>query len=1632
MNSILLTNTFLMKSFLHHPMLRLQHLLCIFFLFITALNTANAQPDLVVLQDVIKSTLVYEQRNFSDQCLMNEKCIGGLGAREILRFTTEIRNIGTTDYFIGKAPIDPLMVHSQFIWDECHRHWHFKAYAKYGLYDAVSGKEMPTSFKNGFCVEDLGKFVTTAVPKYTCDNQGITAGCYDKYDLNLPCQWIDITGIAAGTYKLVVDVNWMKQKDNNGRDELDYNNNTATVYFKVQRAGATTTVTVTDGGVVPPSRTGVVTVYETKDYAGNVLSLNQGTYNATDLGALNLNISALTVMNGFQVRACRADGYCRIYTANTPFVGTDMDNKIVSLEVSEKPTPTNCTLTATPSLVPATCAGNDGRVTLTTNGGKSPYQASIDGAATFSTTLVFGGLTPGAHYVNVRDSVGCIIRKDFTIVKNCTPPANCDNILVNMSIIPATCSGNDGILDKLILGGVAPYQFSIDGKAPQNEPSFADLTVGAHYVTVKDKAGCNVRKDFTVTKNCPPPCTLDITAQPTNATCAANDGKVTIAEIGGTAPFHYAIDGKPSQTSNIFSGLTLGSHVVLVADKNNCIDNVHFTISKTCSPPLICSLVATAKMTNTTCIGTDGKVIITLVGGIAPFTYSIDGKPVQTTNTFIDLKVGNHTVIVKDKNSCTDDIVFTIGKTCCTLDATAQPTNATCVANDGKVTIAQVGGTAPFNYAIDGKPAQATNIFLALAVGSHTVVVTDKNDCKDNVQFNIAKTCTPPPTCNLVATAKATNTTCLGTDGKAIITLVGGTAPFTYTIDGKPATTNTFIDLKVGNHTVIVKDKNNCTDDVAFTIGKTCCTLDATAQPTNATCAANDGKVTIAQVGGTAPFNYAIDGKPAQATNTFSALSVGSHTVVVTDKNDCRDNIQFNIAKNCTPTPCKLIALAKATDATCAGNDGKATIIILGGTAPFTYTLDGKTVPTINDFVKMTVGNHKIIVKDKNGCVEEMVVTVGKNCCTLDADAQPTNATCAANDGKVTIITTGGTAPFTYILDGKPAQTTNVFEHLTVGSHALIVKDKNNCVDNTTFTIVKTCTPPPCTLNATAKATNATCAGNDGKAILTIVGGTAPFTYTLDGKTVPTINDFVKMTVGNHKIIVKDKNGCVEEMVVTVGKNCCTLDADAQPTNATCAANDGKVTIITTGGTTPFIYILDGKPAQTTNIFEHLTVGSHALIVKDKNNCVDNTTFTIAKTCTPPCTLNATAKANNATCAGNDGKAILTIAGGTAPFTYTLDGKTVPTINDFVKLTVGNHKIIVKDKNGCTDEVIVAIGKNCCTLAATTKITNVTCNGNDGKVTVLTVTGGIAPFTYAIDGKPAQTNTNFTALAVGSHKINVKDNAGCIYNTTFNIGTICEPVSFDPNKCYRLVFSHSGKVLDVPWSSKGNSYLHQWTWSNQPSQMWKIQKLSNGYYKIINSNSGKALDVAGWKETNGSPIVQWEYWDNTNVHNINQQWKIEKEAGIYQIYSRFTGKVLNLEGTLSKEDGARLNQWTNIDGLGDQRFKIEEVTCINNNEYAHYGYNSYGYRNSNEVDARFTIHPNPSRGQVHITLDAHFAEQLKKICVHDVTGSIVMETDTRSEEISFEILKDGFYIVALHTNNGSIVTRKLVVSSQGE
>lgn len=194
-------------------------------------------PDLAINEDLFISTLKLDTIHANDQCLIQEQCVSGYGKRDIIRFDTEIHNIGEKAYFLGV----PSTTNNQFTWNNCHNHFHYEGYAEYVVFDAV-GNKIPGGFKNGFCVMDLA--CPTGEQQFSCDLMGISPGCLDRYWAELQCQWIDVTDLPDGMYTLVTRINWNNAPDYLGQYEESIDNNWAQVCVFLDRSSGQLEMTV--------------------------------------------------------------------------------------------------------------------------------------------------------------------------------------------------------------------------------------------------------------------------------------------------------------------------------------------------------------------------------------------------------------------------------------------------------------------------------------------------------------------------------------------------------------------------------------------------------------------------------------------------------------------------------------------------------------------------------------------------------------------------------------------------------------------------------------------------------------------------------------------------------------------------------------------------------------------------------------------------------------------------------------------------------------------------------------------------------------------------------------------------------------------------------------------------------------------------------------------------------------------------------------------------------------------------------------------------------------------------------------------------------------------------------------------
>jgi hypothetical protein len=126
-----------------------------------------------------------------------------------------------------------------------------------------------------------------------------------------------------------------------------------------------------------------------------------------------------------------------------------------------------------------------------------------------------------------------------------------------------------------------------------------------------------------------------------------------------------------------------------------------------------------------------------------------------------------------------------------------------------------------------------------------------------------------------------------------------------------------------------------------------------------------------------------------------------------------------------------------------------------------------------------------------------------------------------------------------------------------------------------------------------------------------------------------------------------------------------------------------------------------------------------------------------------------------------------------------------------------------------------------------------------------------------------------------------------------------------PATYYRIINRNGGKVVDVSSASTADGAdVIQWTWNGGANQQWSFNDAGSGYFTIVNRNSGKCLDVYGQSSADGADVDQWACNGGQN-----QQWQWVAHGSYFQIKGRQSGKCLDVNQA-STADGANIQIWT--------------------------------------------------------------------------------------------------------------------------
>lgn len=935
----------------------------------------------------------------------------------------------------------------------------------------------------------------------------------------------------------------------------------------------------------------------------------------------------------------------------------------VEAYIAEPAEPLAGTIAATDVL----CSGEStGSIDITITGGSAPYSYLWSNGASTKDIL---NIPAGDYSVTVTDANGCVIVLSATVSE---PDSKVTGTILSQTNV--LCFGEStGSVTIAGSGGTSPYEYKIGTGDYQSSGNFINLGAGNYIVTIRDANLCTADIPVTITQPAAP--LSGNTVSLTNVACYGDaTGSITVAGSGGTSPYEYSADGGAFQVSGLFTGLDAADHIIIVRDANMCLFSFTVTVTQP-SGPLESAILS---LEDVKCHGgNDGRVTVNASGGTPPYQYSINsGSSWQSSGVFSNLTAGSYIVTIRDSSLCTDVLTVEIDEPSSSLDVSVSKTDVVCYgASDGTATASATGGTPPYNYSWNTVPVQTGASAINLPAGTYIVTVTDLNGCIDTASVTI----TQPEAISV--SAVVTDVLCHGENsGSIVITVVNGTAPFTY-LWNNGATTKDLEDITAGTYTVVVTDVNNCNGTTTATVDEPP-PLSVQMNIMNVLCfGESTGAIQLSVSGGTAPYTYLWSN--GETTRDINNIPAGLFTVTITDANLCETVVSGDVLQPDNELTVALISVNHVTEY--GGNDGNFTVAASGGTPPYQYMIGSGTPGPTGYFGSLTAGTYIVTAIDANLCTAQISVTISQPSIPLTGfSTSQTDVLCyGGNNGSLTVTGWGGTSPYEYSIDGSTYQTSGTFSNLIAGLYNIRVRD---AVMDIVIVPVYISEPEP--LQVAASYSDLSCRGDSsGTATVTVSGGVWPYSYSWNTSPVQTNATATGLKAGNYTVTVTDANGCVAAYNIIIGEPESEVSLTVTSVNIPCAeGTGGSASVTATGGTPPYTYSWNTSPVQTTQTISGLTAGTYTVTVTDANGCIKTAMVEIFS----PSPIVITATVADASCPDSpDGSVSLTVSGGTPPYNVIWeDGSNGLSRSE---LLPGSYSVIVTDANACASSLTVEI-----------------------------------------------------------------------------------------------------------------------------------------------------------------------------------------------------------------------------------------------------------------------------------------------------------------------------------------------------
>ena len=451
-------------------------------------------------------------------------------------------------------------------------------------------------------------------------------------------------------------------------------------------------------------------------------------------------------------------------------------------------------------------------------------------------------------------------------------------------------------------------------------------------------------------------------------------------------------------------------------------------------------------------------------------------------------------------------------------------------------------------------------------------------------------------------------------------------------------------------------------------------------------------------------YTWTKDGVTIASTQTINGLTVGEYKVRITDLRGCVAQGMGTIF-----SPRAIDARPLVTDATCTGpGDGLIEIQPSGGTSAtgdyaYTITFPNGSIGNRRGPELMLDGNpgtYLVTVTDDNGCRAKTTSTIQAER-EIATSAVVDSISCfGLTDGS--IVVTGRAAfgaaprgPLSFNWSGDPRGTTDntptssTISGLAQGTFFVLMTDADRCEARDSFTLTE---PPLLVATLAGKGDESCVPGVDGFAEVTVTGGTPgtpAYTYAWSNENGDIMAKQARaagLRAGSYQVVVTDGNGCRASLAAPV-----EVDSPQRPridslfdTQVACFGNTNGTLTVEASATSSPLARLEWSTGASTATISGLAAGTYTVTVYDQAGCA---TVDSARVIQPDRLAVADSVLVGPKCfQQGDGAIEVTVAGGTAPYSYSwTDGTSGVGANRISgpSITAGAYIVTIVDANDC-------------------------------------------------------------------------------------------------------------------------------------------------------------------------------------------------------------------------------------------------------------------------------------------------------------------------------------------------------------